>query len=293
MSPTAGVPVHERVSVQGLVCHELRLPDGDRVRVAEHGGHVLSWVSGGHERLYLSACATFDGHAAIRGGVPVCWPQFSDRGELTRHGWVRQSAWQLLRADLSESGPSLTLGIRPQESFRAPKAGWPHTCRLELRAALAPGALDLALTVFNEGHSPLPFTGALHTYIALENAEQAVVSGWQADEDRMGWDSEYNRPCEVLPQLGLCGEIDRVLPRDAGALRVEDGTLRLQVEQFGWTDTVVWNPGQEKCTAMADMCPGDERRMACVEAAQVFEPVVVAPGSTWSGSQRLRVLEST
>ena len=38
----------------GLPATELQLPNGDRVVVAHHGAHVLSWVAGGRERLYLS-----------------------------------------------------------------------------------------------------------------------------------------------------------------------------------------------------------------------------------------------
>jgi hypothetical protein len=30
--------------------------------------------------------------------------------------------------------------------------------------------------------------------------------------------------------------------------------------------------------------------MLCVEAAQVYEPVCIAPGDFWQGAQRLRVL---
>jgi hypothetical protein len=51
---------------------------------------VLSWVTpDGRERLFLSDKAVFDGSVAIRGGIPVCWPQFAGLGELPKHGFVR------------------------------------------------------------------------------------------------------------------------------------------------------------------------------------------------------------
>ena len=34
---------------------------GDSILVALHGGHLLSWTSGGQERFYLSSKAVFDG----------------------------------------------------------------------------------------------------------------------------------------------------------------------------------------------------------------------------------------
>ena len=49
--------------------------DGASALVALHGAHVLSWIpADGRERLFLSERATFDGQAAIRGGIPLVFP---------------------------------------------------------------------------------------------------------------------------------------------------------------------------------------------------------------------------
>jgi glucose-6-phosphate 1-epimerase len=294
MTLPGAAPVHVRVRLQGLDCHELQLPCGDRVRVAEHGGQVLSWVSAGRERLYLSPQAVLDGRAAIRGGIPVCWPQFSERGALPRHGWVRQAGWNFVRVDLDVPMPQLVLELHPAEVFPSNAAvPWTHVCRLEISVALAPGSLVVTLSVFNHGSEPLPFTGALHTYLALSDADAATVAGWPISPGREGWDSATDAPCRVETHLGLRGEIDRILPATAEALWVTDGDQGLSIEQSGWADTVVWNPGAAKCAAMADMPEGDERRMACVEAAQVLSPASVPPGSVWTGAQRLAVVRRT
>ena len=86
-------PLLKSASFQGLPCILLQLPQGDAVTVALHGAQVLSWVSGGYERLYLSPKALFDGESAIRGGVPVCFPQFNQRGPLPKHGFARNLWW--------------------------------------------------------------------------------------------------------------------------------------------------------------------------------------------------------
>jgi glucose-6-phosphate 1-epimerase len=52
---------------------------------------------------------------------------------------------------------------------------------------------------------------------------------------------------------------------------------------------VVWNPGEAKCAALADMPAHGFARMLCVEAAQVFEPVSIPAAGQWVGWQRLTV----
>jgi len=59
--------------------------DGSTLTVALHGAHLLSWTTAdGRERIYLSPRAVFDGKTAIRGGVPICCPQFNQRGMLPK-----------------------------------------------------------------------------------------------------------------------------------------------------------------------------------------------------------------
>lgn len=283
LPPTA--PAHQRVQWQGLTCHELTLPDGDSVRVSEHGAHVLSWLSLGREQLYLSPLSVLDGRAAIRGGIPVCWPQFSGRGPLPRHGWVRQSGWRPLRVEPASASIRLVLGINPSPPG---PAEWSQDCRLELAVTLQPGGLDVSLTVVNEGPDPLSFTGALHTYLSLDDARCAEVSGWPTPSERTGWDSVLAQPCETVPRLGLQGEIDRILP-GVPQLTVCDGSRRVWLSQDGWAETVVWNPGADKCRQLRDMPDDDHLRMACVEAAQALSPALVPPHGVWVGTQRLRV----
>jgi glucose-6-phosphate 1-epimerase len=61
----------------------------------------------------------------------------------------------------------------------------------------------------------------------------------------------------------------------------------LSIEQSGFPDAVVWNPGESGVARRADFHTGDERRMLCVEAAAVGRPVTLKPGETWEGAQRI------
>lgn len=49
-------------------------------RISTHGATLLSWTNtAGRELLFVSSKAVLDGSKAIRGGVPVCFPQVDHR----------------------------------------------------------------------------------------------------------------------------------------------------------------------------------------------------------------------
>ena len=70
---------------------------------------------------------------------------------------------------------------------------------------------------------------------------------------------------------------------------MEEAGRAVRVEQRGFTDTVVWNPGREKAGAMADMGPEGFLRMLCVEAAAIEPAVALAADEEWIGTQWIEV----
>ena len=105
-------------TVAGLPATLLQLPQGDQLTVVHHGAQVLSWVSGGRERLYLSPQSTLDGLSAIRGGIPVCFPQFNQRGDLPKHGFARNLPWQVNTPHLHADRAHLALSLQDSASTR-------------------------------------------------------------------------------------------------------------------------------------------------------------------------------
>jgi glucose-6-phosphate 1-epimerase len=273
--------MHQALTHGGLACHRLTLPNGDSALVANWGAHVLSWTVQGAEQLYLSPSAQLNAQAAIRGGVPVCWPQFADRGAGAKHGWARQRLWV---ADAPQhSGDTLSQTWRLQHSADASAPA--H--QLALTVALSPNVLHIELQVQSLATEHWAVTGALHTYLRLADVQQARLSGWETEAP--GWDSVAQIASHPPADGRVVGELDRIDPC-AGALTLSDGPRRLRISQGGWADTVVWNPGPAKCAALPDMPAGDERHMVCVEAAQALQPVTLAPGARWAGWQRLQLL---
>lgn len=106
-----------RVKYNGLDAVELIGPNGkDKVVLTLHGAHVCSWTKDGHDVLFMSDKALFTPPKAIRGGVPIVFPQFGPRGPLPAHGFARNSLWTVVEESTNEQRTSLTLRMPPNEA---------------------------------------------------------------------------------------------------------------------------------------------------------------------------------
>ena len=274
--------------------HTLELPTGDRAVVAAHGGQLLRWqVEPGTDLLYLSPDAELDPGPgrAIRGGVPVCWPQFGTLGPLARHGFARQVAWRLHGRD----GTSLVLELTHDDLSDEQRAQWPHAFQLRQKIDLAPGQLTLTLDVSNSGQTPWAFSCALHSYLAVDELAQARLDGLGLPGARMrelaGAGESAWLPA-TAPTLG--GAIDRVYsappPADDEAfverqLELHTPARHLTLRQSdSLPEVVLWNPGDD--AELADLPAGDGARFLCVEAA-ALAPVTLQPGEQWLGWQKI------
>lgn len=262
---------------------QLRAPDGASAVVLLYGGQLLSWIpAGGVERLFLSERARYGEGASVRGGVPVIFPQFNERGPLPRHGFARNRPWQVVRAETGADDALAVLQLADDESTRAL---WPHPFVLELTVCIRGDRLDVELAVGNPGTEGFAFMAALHTYLRVAEVEGARLSGLRGRryEDfaagRMRSDEE--------PTLRIEGEVDRVYFDAPSPLELADGPRRLLIEAVNFPDVVVWNPWEDKGAALADLAPADFRRFLCVEAALIGKPVALEPGGQWWGRQTL------
>jgi glucose-6-phosphate 1-epimerase len=259
--------------------------DGSTLTVALHGAQVLSWTTAdGGERFYVSPRAVFDGKTAIRGGVPVCCPQFNMRGMLPKHGFMRNLPWE--PQGTGASGDTLALRLRDNEATRAL---WPHAFEARLDVTLAPGQLRIALTLTNVDSAPWAFAAALHSYLHVDDIAQVRLEGL---EGANRWDSlRDDRHVETAAALRFDAEFDSVYAAPAKPLRLVQPSGTLEISQSAsCTETVVWNPGAELCAKLTDMPADGYRHMLCVEAARIDEQVTLAPGAQWQGWQQLTVL---
>lgn len=275
----------EPIDFHGRPAIRLALPAGDTCTIALHGAQVLSWTTAdGTERFYLSPDAVFDGKSAIRGGTPLCWPQFNARGPLPKHGFARNVAWTP-EAGSEDAPHQATLSLQDDAHSRAL---WPHAFHMVLRVGLASGSLRTELSVTHRGGEPWSFAAALHSYLRVDDIGDVRLEGLHGANR---WDSVRDeRHVETAAALRFDSEFDSVYGAQAAPLRLVQPSGVLEISQSAsCTETVVWNPGAALCATLADMPDDGYRHMLCVEAARIDEPVLLAPGANWSGWQQLIV----
>lgn len=280
-------PSIETIQFHGIEALRLQAASGAVAIVSRFGAQVLSWVTpDGRERLFLSDKARFDGSVAIRGGIPVCFPQFAELGSLPKHGLVRTRPWAVSSQSCADGYATATFAIGDDEATRAL---WPHAFRAELTVMVEAHRLDIELGIDNTGDDSFDFTAALHTYLRVTEVEDAALAGLYGFKYRDAAGGGQIRK-ESAPELLIEAETDRIYHDANRPLLLQAGNLSAGINNEGFPDVVVWNPWVEGCARIGDLGPTDFRRFLCVEAAAVRQPVTLAAGEEWYGRQSLVVV---
>ncbi|MDE1311528.1 D-hexose-6-phosphate mutarotase [Vibrio aestuarianus] len=238
--------------------------------IALHGGHVVSFTPAGKDDLiWMSDSAIFDGKAALRGGIPVCWPWFG-RIAAPAHGFARTSEWTLVEHKENDHGVIVVLGL---EATADTLAIWPYQFQARLYVEIG-DALNLTLEVTNTDEKAWTFSGALHTYLNVGDISQTTTTGM----GREYIDSLQNaKVCQGGEQLLLTDTIDRVYTAPEAQIKVADAKLNrtLTVENSGHNSAVLWNPWAAGAQSMADMPDDGYQTMLCVEST-LYAPCLSA-----------------
>lgn len=287
---TAPSPAIATTTFQGQPALQLRAPDGAQATVLLHGAHLVSWVpAGGQEQLYLSPSSAFGPGASVRGGVPVIFPQFNERGPLPRHGLVRTRAWQPVLHTVRGDVALAALRFEPSEEVAAI---WPQPFAAEITVSVGANVLEVELAVEHtgdEGSAPFTFTAALHTYLRSADALKLQLEGLQGMRYE---DALKDAPGHIGSQqwgdvLTMVGALDRVYYNATTPLVLRELGRKLGIAMAGFEDVVVWNPGPEAAAGMKDLPATDWQHMLCVEAARIGRPVRLHAGEEWTGRQVL------
>jgi len=298
-TPTVPTEASELIEFHGLPAVRLATPDGATAIITLHGAQLVSWIpAGSGERLYLSERSRFAAGHAIRGGVPVIFPQFADGAPLqgagegaqrdvrptgcgVRHGFARVSTWNLLSARQDKGYACATLRLSDSEASRAI---WPHAFAAELTVMIEGKRLDVEFEVENTGPEAFAFNAALHSYFSVAKVDMARLQGLENCHylDQLDGGRYKHEESEAL---SFEDAVDRIYLAARKPLLLWEPARHLAIEAEGFPDVVVWNPGPDKGAALDDLPPAGYRQMLCVEAAALGQPLELAAGEVWVGRQ--------
>jgi glucose-6-phosphate 1-epimerase len=164
----------EVVEFHAMPAMRWRSRDGASAIATLQGAQLVSWTpSGGDECLYVSERSPFEAGRPIRGGIPIVFPQFADRGPLVQHGFARTQAWRFTDASESEEGSRVFFAL---ESSRQTEALWTGAFRLVLTVTIGGPRLDVELRVVNTGDAAFELPVRLERGGAWTGGQSIVMS---------------------------------------------------------------------------------------------------------------------
>lgn len=234
-------------------------------RISLFGGHVLSYIPtrDNRDRLWVSPVAFLNGERPIRGGVPVCWPWFSDdhgkaKGELPAHGFLRTQNWSVKQTDSSESHSTVVLTPGTTKG-----KGFDYDVSVELIVEVGE-SLNITLVTKNTGDQAFTFNCALHSYFDVESIKDVELKGlYGSYKDKLADWEILDTPAPYTIEA----EVDRIHLEAIPSVVIErDGKEYIKVDSQQHDSLVVWNPWQGAAT-MSDMDAFSYKQMVCVETA--------------------------
>ncbi|MGS2718263.1 D-hexose-6-phosphate mutarotase [Eionea flava] len=255
--------------------------------------------------LFLSDACDYQSGQALRGGIPICWPWFGlldknpssvrqsvgflsaedsgsllAKGSLPAHGFVRERDWSVT----SIRTPADNLTIIELSYHVTDEPLWPFNTLLSYRIAIGK-TLSVSLHVHNQSDKALTYSGALHSYLSINDIAHTRVSGLDGchyydaleSDDENNWLFKQQEGDIVFSQ-----ETDRVYQTTGGAIQVRDGDNRvLELTSSGSKSAVVWNPWLDKARTLSQFTTSDYTRMLCIETANAVDDVVtLAPDAS-------------
>mmetsp|Transcript_7425 Transcript_7425/g.13407 ORF Transcript_7425/g.13407 Transcript_7425/m.13407 type:complete len:391 (-) Transcript_7425:1362-2534(-) len=278
----------------------IHTPTGQRVVVYTFGATVTSWKARADSKasedvFFLSDVAKYDGKTAIRGGIPVCFPQFGPYGKLSQHGFARNTQWTIksssvlpdksveliLELDSTADQPMIEQWCAQGQSFS-----------VEYAIRLSFTGLETALSVTNTTSDPsadaLEITAAFHNYFQVTDIANARVFGLEHCKfaDRLANDEESTEKDDGGAGKPVESATDRIYFSTPEELAVFD-FASLRVVKLKKTptmpDATLWNPYG------ADGCDPGWKRFLCLETAAIQKPIKLSSGESWTGAQLIAV----
>lgn len=231
------------------------------IKAQTFGGQILSAQLLGKE-LFYSPCQIVPPPTPTRGGIPVLFPQFNDRGPLTKHGFARTQEWQVF--SMLEGCVSTSLLLTEQPN-------WPHRAQLNIDASIEDEHLEVHLEIRNVGDSDFEWTGGLHPYFLVDDVTQTRINGLNLNLSEQDlWNTEFTTSYPITNSVEL-----------------HSPNINVRIEQKGFDSWMVWNPSAQHI--FKDIPHEDWQKFVCVEPV-CLTPTLIKAGTEWFGSMKITLV---
>ncbi|MEM8490504.1 MAG: D-hexose-6-phosphate mutarotase [Pseudomonadota bacterium] len=260
---------------------------GARVRLSLQGAHITEYFVNDENLFWVSDSARFSPGAAIRGGIPLCWPWFGaslDDPEWPQHGFARKSQFEPVSQDSNAEFTSAVLQLTRISTVPE----WEAAAQLEFEVRLS-DRLWMQMRTTNCSNRDLLVGCALHSYFEVSDCGAVSIPALTG-LDYLDKTKDFARKTQATP-MKVEGEVDRVFLEPPSCVELVDpGYERtLSIEAWGHSDLVVWNPGPKVAASMNDFDDDGFRQMICIEPALALNNRKrLAPGESFCVGQTLR-----
>ncbi|KAG2389286.1 hypothetical protein C9374_013846 [Naegleria lovaniensis] len=279
---------------------------------------IITRVSDQDELMFVSEKALFATDKAIRGGTPICFPQFSDKGRLSMsHGFARNVPWECVTTTgvSNDSATVATLRMIKSSSYKgnnkeiAQYLAEYDALNVEMIFSLSNDSLEMTLRVGEDSRvedekfeKVKSFTFAFHNYFRVDDITQVTLDGIHNNHHGVQFIDKVKKgeliTVENSSPFAITQEVDRVYvdmldPIESVIVENKPTNISRMIcvsqNAANAQNVVVWNIWSEKCQKMSDMKADDFSRYVCVEVGQIQTPIVLERGKVFTGSQKISV----
>ncbi|ORX80656.1 galactose mutarotase-like protein [Anaeromyces robustus] len=260
------------------------------------GATLTSWVVNGQERLFLSKKAILNGTKAIRGGIPIVFPQFNTKltTDLPSHGFARITTWKWGGININTPDrKEVSFILTDKEVNKKYLEIWPHQFKLVYTVLLDGKSLSTSLRIKNTGNEPWLFNTLLHTYFNVDDLTEAGVNGLiNCNYIDTSPEGNGEKKIEDRQKIVFQKEVDSIYyDVNQKNFKLQTGFKNdIMVEKCTLPDVVVWNPWIEKSKRMADFGEESYPHMFCFEVGSVYQPIELDVDAVYEGGQVLTVV---
>ncbi|RIA85433.1 galactose mutarotase-like domain-containing protein [Glomus cerebriforme] len=269
---------------------------GSSAEVYFYGATLTSWKYHEKELLFLSKKSFLNGTKAIRGGIPLVFPQFGKASDssvataaLPQHGFARISKFEWIGVSVdNESEVSVRFGLNDTQIPENVRKDWPKKFKLIFIVTLNDDTLRTNLIVKNEDKAPFDFQALLHTYYSVPDISKVSIEGFYnvSYVDKV---NNFITNVDNDQSIKIDQETDRIyanVPTETIKINLGDESNEVfLLKRINLKDTVVWNPWIDKAKGMSDYDDDEYKQMVCVEPGNVSNYITLNPEESWEGGQ--------